>query len=263
MRLTVLGLMLCSVVACANAAPATQPATQPAPVAPPAKQVFHVYLLMGQSNMVGRDTRTLAAQVDNPRVLALRADGQWAIAREPMHTGGTGVGPGIPFAVEMLKDDPTITIGLVPCAVGGSPLRRWVKGADLYTQAIDRARIASESGIIKGILWHQGESDTSKQQNAETYESRLKQMIQDLRQDLAMPNLPVVVGQLGEFVTGEKYPYADTVRAALKHLPEVVKGVGFADSIGLKDKGDHLHFSAEAEQEFGVRYARAMRGLQK
>src|SRR3954468_3718572 len=91
--------------AAAPVAPTTIPTTNPTLTIadPPARNNFDLYLLMGQSNMVGRDIRTLTAQVDNPRVLALTADGKWAIAREPMHVGGTGIGPGIPFAIEMLK----------------------------------------------------------------------------------------------------------------------------------------------------------------
>lgn len=238
-------------------------ATASSVVTPPARESFHVYLLMGQSNMVGRDTRKLAAHVDHPRVLALDGEGRWVLAREPMHVGGTGVGPGIPFALEMLKDDSKITVGLVPCAVGGTPLRRWVKGADLYEKAVSRAKTAARDGVIKGVLWHQGESDASKKENAETYETRLTQMFKDLRQDLGLPELPIVVGQLGDFLTPEKYPYVETVRGAIVHVPAVVDGVGYADSKGLGHKGDNLHFSAEAEKEMGARFAGAMRELQE
>ena len=237
-------------------------ATQVA-VPPPARESFHVYLLMGQSNMVGRDTRPLASQVDNPRVLALDGEGRWVVAREPMHVGGTGIGPGIPFALEMLKADPKVVIGLVPCAVGGTPLRRWVKGGDLYERCVSRAKAAARDGHIKGVLWHQGESDTNKKENAETYETRLAQMFRDLRQDLGLPELPIVVGQLGEFLTPEKYPYVERVRGAIGHVPAVVQGVGYADSKGLGHKGDTLHFSAEAERELGARFARSMRELQR
>jgi hypothetical protein len=169
------------------------------------------------------------------------------------------------FALEMLKADPKITVGLVPCAVGGTPLRRWVKGADLYEQAVARAKAAARDGIIKGVLWHQGESDTTNKENAETYEARLTQMFRDLRQDLSLPELPIVVGQLGDFLTltPEKNPYAETVRAAIRHVPALMPRVGYADSAGLVDKGDKLHFSADAQKELGVRFARAMRGLQK
>jgi hypothetical protein len=246
----------------APASPA--PATRPAPVvAPPAKETFHIYLLMGQSNMVGRDTRPIATQVDNPRILALNADGQWVVAHEPMHAGGTGIGPGIPFAAEMLKMDPKATIGLVPCAVGGTSLNRWGKGADLYEKAVNRAKVAAEAGVIKGMLWHQGESDTTGEKNATTYERRLTQMFKDFRQDVGMPNLPIVVGQLGEFLAPDKYPYADTVRTAIKHMPAALPGVGFADATGLGDKGDKLHFDADAARTFGGRFAHAMQELQK
>src|SRR5205823_4214389 len=151
----------------------------------------------------------------NPRVLALNAEGQWLVARDPMHPkqGRTepGAGPGIPFALEMLKADPNITIGLVPCAVGGSPLRDWVKGAAHYTRAVSRAKAAAKAGVIKGILWHQGETDTMKQQTADSYEARLTKMFQDLRSDLDLPNLPIVVGQLGDFLaeSPETYPGAE------------------------------------------------------
>lgn len=245
---------------------ARQAAPAPAAVTPPAKKdTFHIYLLMGQSNMVGRDTSTLASQGDNPRVLALNADGRWVVARDPLHADTRippGAGPGLPFALEMLKADPKVTIGLVPCAVGGTPLSRWVKGADLYERAVSRAKAAAAAGVIKGVLWHQGESDTDKKENGETYEARLIQMFKDLRQDLGIPDLPIVVGQLGDFLTPEKYPYVETVRAAIKHMPAVVPGVGYADSTGLGHKGDNLHFSADAEKELGARFARAMRELQ-
>ena len=247
---------------------ATAASLAPATVTPPAKKdSFHIYLLMGQSNMAGRDTRTLASQVDNPRVLALNPDGQWIIARDPLHPRQgriePGAGPGIPFALEMLKVDPKITIGLVPCAVGGTSLNHWVQGADLYEKTVSRAKLAAPAGVIKGVLWHQGETDTANQKNAETYEARLTQMLKDLRVDLGLPNLPIVVGQLGEFLTPEKYPYVDTVRAAIKHTPAVVAHVGYADSAGLGDKGDQLHFSADAQKEMGLRYAKAMQELQK
>lgn len=240
--------------------------TARAALVPPQKGRFHVYLLMGQSNMVGRDTRSMEAQAEHPRILNLNADGQWVIARDPLHPQvgqiPCGVGPGMSFAEEMLKADPHITIGLVPCAVGGTPLKRWQKGADLYEQAIARAKLAGEAGAIKGVLWHQGESDSDTQQEAETYAMRLSQTIESLRQDLGS-DVPVVVGQLGEFLQREKYPHAETVRRSISAMPEALPRIGYADSAGLGHKGDQLHFSAAAEREFGVRYAKAMQQLRR
>ncbi len=246
---------------CAIPALAEQPGTLPA-----AKENFHIYLLMGQSNMAGRDTSALAAQTDNPRVLALDANGQWVVARDPIHSknGRTepGAGPGIPFALAMIETDPHVTIGLVPCAVGGTPLKRWVKGGDLYAAALDKAKLAAQSGTVKGVLWHQGESDSDKQPWADSYGARLAKMIEDLRADLGQPNLPVVVGQLGGFLKPEKQPFAETVRGALREIPAKVPQTGYADSDGLTDKGDKLHFNAASVAELGRRFAAAMKNLQ-
>jgi hypothetical protein len=238
-------------------------AQQPAPTLaqPPAHDSFHIYLLMGQSNMVGRDTRSLATQTDNPRLLSLNHDDKWVVARDPIFFDDRippGQGPGVSFGLEMLKTQPNITIGLVPCAVGGTPLSRWVKGGDLYEKCIARAKLVAPDGTIDGVLWHQGEADTTTQENADTYGTRLVQMFKDLRADLGIPGLPIVVGQLGPFLDPAKYPFLDTVRAALKHLPAELPHVGYADSAELTDRGDKLHFSADSQKIFGSRYAKAM-----
>jgi Carbohydrate esterase, sialic acid-specific acetylesterase len=255
----VFGVLGCGGLRAQQPAPSAAPA--PVVVAPPAKGRFHVYLLMGQSNMVGRDTRSLALQVDDPRVLALNSDNKWVVAREPITADAripVGQGPGIPFAVEMLKATPKVTIGLVPCAVGGTPLSRWVKGADLYEACVVRAKVAAQSGSIDGVLWHQGEADTTSQENADSYSTRLVGMLKDLRSDLGRSDLPIVVGQLGPFLDPAKYLYIDTVRAAIRHLPADLAHVGYADAAGLEDRGDKLHFSADSQKVFGGRYAKAM-----
>jgi Carbohydrate esterase, sialic acid-specific acetylesterase len=241
-------------------------APAPATVTPPDGEHFHIYLLMGQSNMAGRDRRQLEQQTTDPRVLAMTPEGQWQVARDPMHQqdGRTepGAGPGIPFALGLLKTEaPTVTIGLVPCAVGGTPLKRWVKGGDLYARALERARLASRSGTLAGMIWLQGETDSDKQPWAERYETSLAGMIANLRQDLGQPELPVVVGQIGEFLTVEKHPYVETVRTAIRQVAATVPHVGYADSAGLGDKGDKLHYSADAQSELGARFAEAMRIL--
>lgn len=247
-----------------SAAPAASPHAvlkQPRPFELGEKTKLHLYLLIGQSNMVGRDTAGIESQPEDPNLGYLGGDdSHWFVAREPMHSGGSGIGPGITFAGDMLKAGDGIKIGLVPCAVGGTPLSRWVKGGDLYVHALKRARVAMKVGELKGVLWHQGESDSNAAELAQSYETRLVQMFRDLREDLGMADLPIVVGQLGEFVQGS---YVGTVRTAIERVPASLPHVGLADSAGLKDKGDHLHFSAAAQQEFGHRYAAAMQELQK
>ena len=114
------------------------------------------------------------------------------------------------------------------------------------------------AGVIDGILWHQGESDSNDEELAKTYEVRLSQMLKDLRMDLGLPNVPVVVGQLGEFVKGK---YVDVVRAAIQNTPNNVPNVGYVDSAGLGHKGDSLHFNTAGEQGMGGRYAAVMKAL--
>ncbi len=221
------------------------------------KSKLHIFLLMGQSNMVGRDTTGLESQTPDPHIGFLKGT-DWFIAIEPMHKGGSGIGPGISFAREMLKNYPGGKIGLVPTAVGGSPLKDWVKGAPHYEYALKEAEIAAQFGVLEGILWHQGESDSEKQSDALTYEARLTQMFRDFRDDLGNPNLPIVVGQLGDFVIA---PQVETVKTALKKIPTDLPSVEFADSKGLTDRGDHLHFSASSQLELGKRFEEAMQKL--
>src|SRR5207244_3457115 len=52
-----------------------------------------------------------------------------------------------------------VELGLVPCAVGGTTIRKWARGEHLYEQMVQHARAAAEHGEIEGVPWYQGESD--------------------------------------------------------------------------------------------------------
>ena len=221
---------------------------------------LHLFLLIGQSNMLGRDATGIDAQVPDPRVGSYNAAGQWVVAVEPIYTGGNGFGPGTFFAQAMLAAEPGTKVGLIPCAVGGTPLSRWVKGGDLYENAIRRAKAASAAGVLAGVLWHQGESDSMDAALANSYEARVTQMFADLRTDLGAPSLPIVVGQLGDFL---QLAEVETVRAAIKKVGTTVPNVGYAEAQGLVDKGDHLHFTVDSQKMLGAHYATAMEALLK
>ncbi|MFZ4775452.1 MAG: sialate O-acetylesterase [Terrimicrobiaceae bacterium] len=224
---------------------------------------FEIYLLMGQSNMLGRDTSMLAEQVDNPRIGAMDGNGNWSVGREPMW-GGSGTGPGLSFAAAILSTRPAgIKIGLVPCAVGGTRLESWVKGGNLYASALARAKDAMKCGTLKGVIWHQGESDSNRDDTASSYGTRLAGMITDLRADLGIPDLPIVVGQLGSFLNGRSdMLFVGKVCEGIRNIPSMVNYAGFADSTNLTDRGDKVHFNAASEIEFGKRFAEAMLKVQ-
>jgi hypothetical protein len=230
----------------------------------PSHEKLHLYLLMGQSNMAGRGEITHEDETPDPRVLCFTLGNSWENAIEPItrdRKSGLGVGPGLAFGKRMAASNKDVVIGLIPCAVGGTPLKRWVRGGDLYSNTVYRARLAMKEGTLKGVLWHQGESDSGTKTNADSYGERLGQMIQDLRADLQSPDLPVVVGQLGEFLYDrgpDKSPYAHVVNEALARLPEKVPHTACALSKGLTHKGDVLHFNGASQHEFGNRYAAEM-----
>jgi hypothetical protein len=93
-----------------------------------------VFLPIGQSNMAGRGRLDEVPELVSPQVFMFRA-GRWLPAVEPLHTDKpqiAGVGLGMSFALELTEKAGIVPVGLVPCAVGGTPLSRWMPGADLY-----------------------------------------------------------------------------------------------------------------------------------
>ena len=133
---------------------------------------FHLYLLVGQSNMAGRAPMDDTSKQTNPQILMLDKNNRWVPATDPVHfdkPAVAGVGPAISFAKAMTVGRPDMKIGLIPCAVGGSPIRVWepdsvyLVNLHPYDDAVARARVAMQQGVLKGILWHQGESDNYPQ----------------------------------------------------------------------------------------------------
>lgn len=231
----------------------------------PAKENFHLFLLIGQSNMAGRGAVTPADQVPHPRVLALNKAGEWVPAVDPIHFDKTiaGVGLGRTFGLEVAAATPGVTIGLIPCAVGGSPIDSWSPGAlDAATKthpwddAMRRAKVALASGTLKGILWHQGESD-AKRELAPAYAAKLAGLVARLRADLGAPGVPFIAGQLGKFADVPWDEFKVQVDRAHRELPGRVPRTAFASAEGLAHKGDKIHFDADALRELGRRYAAA------
>ncbi|QDT31107.1 sialate O-acetylesterase [Thalassoglobus polymorphus] len=237
---------------------------------PEKKENFHLFLLVGQSNMAGRGKVTPQDQQPHPRVLTLNKKQEWAPAVDPLHfdkPGIVGVGIGKTFGAEIASDNPDVTIGLIPCGVGGSPISSWQPGefykptkSHPWDDAMERAKVALKHGTLKGILWHQGESD-SKEGLAEIHEEKLHDLIQRFRSELNAPNVPFIAGQMGQF---SERPWNDAkkmVDAVHQNLPSKVKNTAFASSDGLKHKGDKVHFDADSYRELGRRYADAYRRL--
>ncbi len=226
-----------------------------------------LFLFIGQSNMAGRGIVEAQDKQPIPRVLMLNQAMEWVPAVDPVHFDKPDIaGVGLPrsFGKVLAEADPKASIGLIPAAFGGTSLEEWKAGGKLYEEALRRAKFAMRTGKLRGILWHQGESDAGKKELAATYRERFAAMITQLRADLGEPNVPVVVGQLGEFRSQgpePRSPFAGLVDEQLAQIPLVVPYSAFVSSGRLTANPDNLHFDARSQREFGRRYALAFLSL--
>lgn len=214
-----------------------------------------LYLLIGQSNMAGRGVLTDSNRVSADRIFKFDADMRWQRAEEPIHFDKpdiAGAGLAASFARAMADRCEGVTIGLIPCAVGGTRIERWVEGGDLWSNAVARARIAMRSGTLRGILWHQGEGDCSAEL-APLWGAKLEGMIASFRRELG--HVPFIAGELGRYLENS---YHEDINAHLHALEGSVSDYGVASSEGLTCKSDNVHFDTVALREFGLRYAAAM-----
>ncbi len=223
-----------------------------------------IFLLMGQSNMAGRGLLEDVEPILDERIHAFQ-DGRWAMAEEPLHHDRptAGIGLAMSFARSVLEANPDTEIGLVPRAVGSTPLERWMPGADLYEGAMTAARDAARDGAIKAILWHQGEHDSKVEADAASYCQRFTAMVTTVRERLGVPALPVIVGELGAYLTARPdFPHYRIVNAELRKIPGTLPHSAFVSAEGLTDKGDDLHYDARSLRIFGERYAATYLAMQ-
>ncbi|MDB5240568.1 MAG: acetylxylan esterase [Spirosoma sp.] len=231
---------------------------------------FHLYILAGQSNMAGRGVPEMVDKTPHPRVWMLNKANQWVPATEPMHfdkPDRVGVGPGLAFGKLMAEQaDTSVFIGLIPTAVGGSAIDAWQPGGyhdetktHPYDEAVKRVQLAQKSGTLHGILWHQGESDSSPKL-VTGYRQKLTGLIARFRREFEAPNLAVVVGTLGDFYAA-KTPSASQINDILRSLPNHDRRIACIEATGLTDKGDSTHFDTASARELGRRYAAAMQHL--
>lgn len=229
---------------------------------------FHLYLIVGQSNMAGRGKVDSLSDPGNPRILMLSEENEWKIAKDPLHFDKpkvAGVGPGLAFGLKMLEFEKkkNVKIGLIPCAVGGTSIDMWEPGKDAYNglyhpydDAIKRLHIAMKDGTLKGIIWHQGEGD-SDETRSKVYLDKLEKLIERFREEAGNNNIPFVAGELGYY--REKYLLINDV---LKKLPLRVHNTAVATSEELMHNGDGTHLNSESARKLGERMAVKMNELQ-
>ena len=230
----------------------------------PPKEKFHLFLLVGQSNMAGYPKAQAADKVENPRIKVLgydncaatgRQQDKWDVAAPPLHECWNGaIGPGDYFSKTLIDKTPASdTIGLVPCAISGERIETFLKsGGSKYTWIVQRAQLAQQAGgVIEGMLFHQGESNNGDP----GWPAKVNTLVTDLRTDLSLGNVPFLAGEL---------PYDSPLaghNTLVNKLPTVVTNAYVVSASGLAlDAGDtsRLHFGHDAQVTFGNRYAAKM-----
>ena len=238
---------------------------------------FHIYLAFGQSNMEGQGTIETQDKTVDPRFQMLstidnfngRALGTWNDAIPPLANKHGGLGPTDYFGRTLVeKLDPQIRVGVVVVAIAGcsivafdSPMDQgylndqagWFKdivkdyGGDPYKRLVDMAKKAKEDGVIKGIIFHQGETD----EGDGDWPGKVKKVYDRLVKDVGLEeDIPFFAGEV---------PYQGSSKGTnnnIRKLPDQSKNFYLVSAEGLNDLDMmRIHFSSQGYRDFGKRYA--------
>lgn len=244
---------------------------------------FFIYLCIGQSNMeagarpeeqdrgpVDPRFRMLAA-VDMPRLE--RTMGSWYLATPPLNRGENNMGPVDFFGRTMVANLPQeCRVGVINVSVAGAKIELWEKDTyknyldnaetwmqnickqyegNPYQRLVDMAKIAQKDGVIKGLLIHQGESNSTDPQ----WCNKVKGIYDNLVKDLGLnpENFHLLAGELKSAEEGGACAAFNT--EILANLPSVLPNSYIISSKGCKGVKDAFHFSIEGFRELGKRYA--------
>ncbi len=246
---------------------------------------FYIFLSFGQSNMEGnakfepQDTINVDGRfqvmeaVDCPNLG--RKKGNWYTAIPPLCRCRTGLTPVDYFGRAMLANLPAnVRIGVINVAVGGCKIElfdkdnyesyvattpNWLKNmvkeydGNPYSRLVEMAKLAQKDGVIKGILLHQGESNT----NDSLWTKKVKIVYGNLLKDLHLKakKVPLIAG---ETVNADQGGICASMNKIIATLPQTIKNAHVVSSSGCTDAADNLHFNAAGYRELGKRYAEKM-----
>lgn len=242
---------------------------------------FHIYLAFGQSNMEGQgnieqqdktvDKRfQMMATVDNCNGRKL---GTWNDAIPPLANCSGKLGPADYFGRTMVEKTPKgIKIGVVVVAVAGCDIglfskdnyRNYTGGQSWYTERvnayggnpygrlIEMAKKAQEDGVIKGIIFHQGESNAGSQ----SWPGDVKKVYDNIISDLGLgDNIPFLAGEV------LRSGVSSGANSNVAKLPQQSKNFYVVSSEGFNQAlsdNQNVHFTSQEYRDFGKRYAEKM-----
>lgn len=214
---------------------------------------LEIFLCIGQSNMAGRADIMEEDRNVLQNAYLFNSSSEWEKAQNPMNKYSTirkdldqqKLSPSWTFA-EILEANGK-KVGLVVNARGGSSMKEWARGGVFYTEALNRVIEAKKTGVIKAIIWHQGESN---QNSTSTYTELFIDMIEGFREDLFIEDLPVIVGEIGKWRES-----ATKINNVLVDLKNHISNLDYVSGIGITHLGDDTHFNSESQRVLGRRYA--------
>lgn len=216
------------------------------------------FLMIGQSNMAGRGFIQEVPPIYNERIQMLR-NGRWQMMTEPMNYDRpvAGISLAASFAEAWCQQHEEDMIGLIPCAEGGSSIDEWAVDGVLFQHALHEAKFAMQQSELAGILWHQGESDSSHD-NYKVYYQKLLKIVTALREELNAPDLPFIIGGLGDYLGKEGFGKYCTeyelVNRELQQFAMEQEHCYFVTATGLTANPDGIHIDAKSQRKFGYRY---------
>ena len=248
-----------------------------------------IFLCFGQSNMEGNAAvedvdrgnvpgnmvNMIVAKDDPSKYGSKRYS--WRKADPPLARFNTGLTPADYFGRKMLEYLPeTDTIGIVMVAIGGADIAAFAKDdcvkyckrsdhADWYKNYLSQydydpygvlvkaAKKAQKTGVIRGILLHQGETNNGQSD----WPNKVKKIYENLLADLNLTaeECPLLVGETVREDMGGCCSWHNTVVAK---VPNVIPTAHVISSEGCKGKDDALHFLASGYRTLGKRYAYKM-----
>jgi hypothetical protein len=246
---------------------------------------FWVFLCFGQSNMEGFpgiepadkegvDPRfQVLAAVDFPKLD--RKKGNWYPAVPPLCRPSAGLGAADYFGRTLVSNlPPQIKIGIVNVSIGGCKIELFEKdtfqayaakapvwmtntialySGNPYQHLVEMAKLAQKDGVIKGILLHQGESNTNDKEWPNKVKNIYGNLIKDL--NLKADAVPLLAGEL---VGADQKGACASMNQIIWDLPKTIPTAHIISSADCAGRPDHLHFTPAGYRELGTRYAEKM-----
>ena len=220
--------------------------------------------MAGQSNMAGRGIVQPDDTIPQSNIITINKKNEWIYAKDPLHFYQpklTGLDCGMSFAKYVAKNiSNDITIAILPTAVGGSSINYWLNdslfnGVQLQSNLFEKIKLAQQYGVLKGILWHQGESDATKS-NIPFYANNLKELFGIIRNKAGNQNLPIFVGELGAYsVKKETKKNWSIINKIIHKVANKDLNIYVIQTSDLTPNNDNIHFDADSQRKLGQRYA--------